>query len=79
MLATAVGGAEYPRAPIRFIVPQPPGGGTDVVARMLAPGMSAALRQQVIVDNRSGAGGIVGTDIAAHMRIDWHIPMRYNS
>ncbi|MEA3153623.1 MAG: hypothetical protein QOK44_1212, partial [Betaproteobacteria bacterium] len=64
--------AEYQSRPIRLIVPQPPGGGTDIVARMLAPKLGEELGQQVIVDNRAGAGGIVGTEIAAKAPADGH-------
>ena len=63
-------GTKYPDKPIRFIVPQPPGGGTDTVARMLAPRLSESLGQQVVVDNRSGAGGIVGTELVARAPAD---------
>ena len=55
----------YPNRPIRFVVPQPPGGGTDVTARLLAPPLQQALGVQIVVDNHSGAGGIVGTDLVA--------------
>lgn len=55
----------YPAKPIRLILPFPPGGGTDVVGRLLAQKLGQALGQQVIVDNRAGAGGRIGTDLAA--------------
>ena len=56
---------DYPNKPIRFIVPYPPGGGTDVVARILTEPLTNALGQPIIIDNRGGAAGNVGTDIAA--------------
>jgi tripartite-type tricarboxylate transporter receptor subunit TctC len=55
----------WPARPIRFIVPFPPGGGTDVNARIIAPRLSAVLGQQVVVENRTGAGGMVGTEVVA--------------
>jgi tripartite-type tricarboxylate transporter receptor subunit TctC len=63
-LAQGKGGA-YPERPIRLIVPFPPGGGTDLVSRTLMPGLAAALGQQVVIDNRGGAQGLLGTSIAA--------------
>ena len=55
----------YPNRSIRMIVPYPPGGGGDAVARVIAPKLQEALGQSVIVDNRPGAGASIGTDLAA--------------
>ncbi|HET9663436.1 MAG TPA: tripartite tricarboxylate transporter substrate binding protein [Burkholderiales bacterium] len=55
----------YPAKPIRWIVPWPPGGGADVLSRMLSPKVSEALKQQIIIDNRGGAAGNIGADMAA--------------
>jgi tripartite-type tricarboxylate transporter receptor subunit TctC len=55
----------YPSKPLRLIVPWPPGGGADVFMRMLTPNFSQALGQQVIIDNRGGAAGNIGAELAA--------------
>ena len=56
---------EYPAKPIRFVVPYPPGGASDVTARVLGQRMSEAWGQQVTVDNRAGANGIVALEYVA--------------
>lgn len=61
---------DYPNRPIRFIVPYPPGGGTDVVARIMNEALAADLGQPVVIDNRGGAAGNVGTDLAAKAPAD---------
>jgi tripartite-type tricarboxylate transporter receptor subunit TctC len=55
----------YPARPIRFIVPLPPGGGADLVARVVAARLSKNLHQPVLVDNRAGGGTVIGADLAA--------------
>jgi tripartite-type tricarboxylate transporter receptor subunit TctC len=56
---------EYPAKPVRFIVPYPPGGGTDVIARIVQPKLSETLGQTIVIENRGGAGGALGTEVAA--------------
>ncbi len=63
---------EYPSRPVRLIVATVPGGGTDAIARMLGSKLSELLGQQFVVDNRGGAGGIVGTEMAARAPADGH-------
>jgi tripartite-type tricarboxylate transporter receptor subunit TctC len=62
--------AAWPERPIRLIVAFPPGGGTDIVARLLAPALSQRLGQPITIDNRGGAGGNIGTYAAAHAAPD---------
>ena len=65
LLAASATAQDYPNKPIRFIVPYPPAGGTDIVARVLSAPLAAALGQPIVIDNRGGAAGNLGTDIAA--------------
>jgi tripartite-type tricarboxylate transporter receptor subunit TctC len=61
---------QYPRRPVRLIAPFPAGGGVDIVARQIAQKLSESWGQQVVVDNRTGATGIIGTDLAAKATAD---------
>ena len=63
--AFAQSGPRYPVKPVRWVVPFPPGGATDIIARHLAEKMSQAWGQTVLIDNRSGAAGAVGSDVVA--------------
>ena len=70
--AVAVGSvlaqAQWPERPVRIVVGFPPGGPTDFVARLIAPGLAAAWKQQVIIDNRGGANGTIGMVYMLHSR-----------
>ena len=68
----AQGTAAFPSKPIRVIVPYPPGGGTDTVGRPLAQKLTENVRQQTIIDNRGGAGGNIGMELAAKAPPDGH-------
>ncbi|TMH71890.1 MAG: tripartite tricarboxylate transporter substrate binding protein [Betaproteobacteria bacterium] len=65
LAAMAVSAHDWPAKPVRFIVPYPPGGGTDVIARIVQTRLSEALGQPIIIENRGGAGGALGTEAAA--------------
>jgi len=77
-LAFAVGaaaGQEYPARPIRIIVPLTPGSGADIAGRIVAKHMSDAFKQPVVVENRPGAGGIIGTQAMLSAEPDGHMLM----
>jgi tripartite-type tricarboxylate transporter receptor subunit TctC len=65
-LTAAATAQEYPTKPVRLIIPFPPGGSNDVVGRMIATKLSERLGKQVVVDNRAGAGAVIGTELAAN-------------
>ncbi|MBX9773068.1 MAG: tripartite tricarboxylate transporter substrate binding protein [Xanthobacteraceae bacterium] len=64
-LTTAAAAQQYPTKPIRLIIPFPPGGSNDVVGRLIAQQLTERLGRQIIVDNRAGAGGVIGTELAS--------------
>jgi len=69
-LGCAAAGQDYPTRPISLIVPYPPGGGVDAMARIVGEKLSAALGQQVVVDNRAGGAGNIGTRAVARAAAD---------
>ncbi|HEX2541434.1 MAG TPA: tripartite tricarboxylate transporter substrate binding protein [Caldimonas sp.] len=69
---------EWPVKPVRMIVPFPPGGGTDTVARPLAAKLTQILGQQVLIDNRGGAGGTIGAGLAAKAPADGYTVLLYS-
>jgi tripartite-type tricarboxylate transporter receptor subunit TctC len=66
----AFGQSAYPDRPVKLVVPYPPGGATDVIGRIVAQRLSTALGQNVVIDNRGGAGGNIGADVVAKARPD---------
>src|SRR4051794_32345067 len=62
--------AQYPAKPLRLVIPYTPGGPTDFVGRAIAGKLQEALGQQVIVDNRAGAGGVIATELVARAAPD---------
>jgi tripartite-type tricarboxylate transporter receptor subunit TctC len=62
----------YPTKPVRLIVPFPPGGSNDIVGRIIGNELTGKLGQQVVIDNRGGAGGMIGSEIAANSQADGH-------
>ena len=74
-LVTSSMAQSFPSKPVRFIAPFAPGGGSDLIARKLAQALTGALGQPVVVDNRTGGSGVVGTDIVAKSAPDGHTIM----
>jgi tripartite-type tricarboxylate transporter receptor subunit TctC len=72
MPATPAIAQSYPNRPLRLIVPYPPGGGTDIIGRVIGQKIHEALGQPVVIDNRGGAGGTIGTAAAAKAPPDGH-------
>ncbi len=72
LAAQAVDAADYPTRPLRIIVPFTAGGGTDVLARMIGRHLTEAWGQQVVIDNRTGANGVIAAELAAKSNADGH-------
>src|SRR3954468_6249086 len=66
LLAAGAAADTYPSRPVRLVVPFPPGGSNDIVGRMIAAQLSERMGQQFVIDNRGGAGGIIGTELVAN-------------
>ena len=66
----AVAQSDYPNKPVRLIVPFAPGGGTDIVARVMAQKVGEIFKQSVVIDNRGGAGGVIGMEMAVRATPD---------
>jgi tripartite-type tricarboxylate transporter receptor subunit TctC len=71
-LAVSASASAWPTKPVTFIVPYPPGGGTDVIARIVQEPLSRQLGQPIVIENRGGAGGSLGTAVAARATPDGH-------
>jgi tripartite-type tricarboxylate transporter receptor subunit TctC len=70
LVSGALSAQEFPTRPVTIIVPQPPGGGTDIISRVVGQQLSIQLGQTVVIENRAGAGTVVGTAAAAHSAPD---------
>jgi tripartite-type tricarboxylate transporter receptor subunit TctC len=72
LIPGTVAAATWPEKPVRILIPWAPGGSTDIVGRILSADMTNRLKQQVVIDNRPGAGSIVGLQIASQQPVDGH-------
>jgi tripartite-type tricarboxylate transporter receptor subunit TctC len=80
LAAPAAGAAaDYPSRPIRVVVPYPAGGGLDLVLRAMTPGLTARLGQQLVVDNRGGATGVIGAELVARAAPDGYTLLFHSS
>ena len=74
-MAAAAAAQDYPQRPIRMIIGLPPGGSTDIMGRLLAAKLAERFRQQIVVDNRAGASGIIGIELVAKSQPDGYTLM----
>mgnify|MGYP006286266029 FL=1 len=79
LAATAATAQDYPQRPIRMVIPFPAGGSIDLVGRAIATNWSATLGQQIVIDNRGGAGGTLGSDLVAKSQPDGYTILYGNS
>ena len=83
LIASAVGAPvlaqEFPTQPVRIVIPYAPGGGSDILARPMAPELSERLKQAVVIDNKGGAAGNIGTQSTAHAAADGHTLLMANN
>ena len=77
-LMPAAAHAQYPAKPVRWVVPFPPGGGSDALARIMSPKLAETLGQQIIIDNRPGAGANIGAEVAAKAPADGYTMLMGN-
>jgi tripartite-type tricarboxylate transporter receptor subunit TctC len=79
LLAARARAAAYPEKPIRFVLPYPPGGGSDTLARLMGQYVATRLGQQIVVDNRPGAGGNIAADVVATAAPDGYTLLEANT
>src|SRR6266702_555620 len=72
LFSLAASAQPFPAKPVRMVVPFPPGGGADALARLMAPELAGMWKQQVIVENKPGASGHIGADFVAQSPADGH-------
>ncbi|MBC7706181.1 MAG: tripartite tricarboxylate transporter substrate binding protein, partial [Rhodoferax sp.] len=76
---TPAGAQEFPTKPIHIVIPYAPGGGSDILARPLAPDMAERFKQSVVVDNKGGAAGNIGTQMVARAEPDGYTLLMANN
>ena len=79
LCAASLNAQDFPTQPVRIVIPYAPGGGSDILARPIAPLMSDRLKQPVVIDNKGGAGGNIGAQLVAHAPADGHTLLMANN